>query len=56
MIYELRQYHSVPGRLPAVLMSDPEWIAKPAEPEHDGAILANVTSQIPQPTSFSSVR
>lgn len=36
-------------------MADPEWVAKRAESERDGPILANVTSQILQPTSFSSV-
>jgi hypothetical protein len=37
-------------------MADPEWIAKRAETEQDGAIVANVHSQILQPTPFSSVR
>jgi NIPSNAP protein len=37
-------------------MADPEWIAKRAESEKDGAIVANVHSQILQPTPFSSVR
>ncbi len=37
-------------------MADPEWIAKRAETEKDGAIVANVHSQILQPTAFSSVR
>ena len=37
-------------------MADPEWIAKRAETERDGAIIANVHSQILQPTAFSSVR
>jgi hypothetical protein len=37
-------------------MADPEWIAKRAETEKDGAIVANVHSQILQPTPFSSVR
>jgi hypothetical protein len=37
-------------------MADPEWIAKRAETEKDGAIVANVHSQILQPTDFSSVR
>lgn len=36
--------------------SDPEWIAKRAETEKDGAIVANVNSQILLPTAFSSVR
>lgn len=37
-------------------MADPEWIAKRAESEKDGPILANITSQILQPTSFSAIQ
>ncbi len=37
-------------------MADPEWIAKRAESEKDGPIIANVVSQILQPTSFSAAR
>ena len=36
--------------------SDPEWLAKRAETERDGAIVANVSNQFLVPTSFSSVR
>ena len=36
--------------------SDPEWIAKRAETEKDGAIVANIVNQILQPTAFSSIR
>ena len=108
MIYELRVYRAVPGRLPALVkrfetitmalwkkhgirqagffttiigpsnqeitymlawesmaereqkwngfMSDPEWIAKRAETEKDGAIVANIVSSLLQPTSFSAVK
>ncbi len=108
MIYELRVYDCVPGKLPALLkrfdtitlkiwerhgirqagfwttlvgesnmsltylvaweslaeretkwtafQSDPEWIAKRAETEKDGAIVANVANQFLTPTSFSSVK
>jgi hypothetical protein len=108
MLYELRVYHCVPGRLPALLnrfdkitlgiwerhgikqagfwtvaigdsnqalyyllqwesladrdrkwtafQADPEWIAKRAETEKDGAIVARVANQILTPTSFSSVK
>jgi hypothetical protein len=108
MIYELRVYHCVPGRLPALLkrfetitldiwkkhgirqagfwtvqvggsnhdlyyllqwdsmaqretvwngfMSDPEWMAKRAETEKDGAIVASITNSFLQPTAFSSVK
>jgi hypothetical protein len=108
MIYEMRTYHCLPGRLPVLLkrfetitlklwerhgirqagfwtvvvgnsnqdlvymlawdslaarekiwgafMSDPEWIAKRAETEKDGQIIASITNQILQPTTFSSVK
>jgi NIPSNAP protein len=108
MIYELRVYHTMPGKLPALLkrfdtitlkiwerhgikqagfwttlvgdsnadltymlqweslaerekkwgafMTDPTWLAARAETEKDGAIVASVSNQILQPTSFSSVK
>lgn len=108
MIYELRIYHCVPGKLPALLdrfatatlriwerhgirqagfwttlvgesnhdltyllawesmtererkwnafSTDPEWIAKRAETEKDGAIVQTLSNQFLQPTSFSSVQ
>jgi len=108
MIHELRIYHCVPGRLPALLKrfesitlkiwekhgirqagfwtvligesnqdlyylleweslaererkwtafsSDPEWLAARAGTEKDGAIVASLSSQILQPTAFSSVK
>ena len=108
MIYELRVYHCVPGRLPALIkrfdtitlklwekhgirqagfwtvligessmdlyyllqweslaerekkwttfMSDPDWIAKRAESERDGPIVASISNTILQPTAFSSVK
>jgi len=108
MIYELRVYRCVPGRLPALLKRfdtitlklwekhgirqagfwtvvvgesnqdlfyliqweslaerekkwnafqfDPAWLAARAETERDGAIVANVSNTILQPTSFSSVK
>lgn len=108
MIHELRIYHCIPGRLPALLkrfetmtlklwekhgirqagfwtvligdssqvlyymleweslaerekkwnafVADPEWHAKRAESEKDGLIVAKVTNEILQPTTFSSVR
>ena len=108
MIYELRVYHCVSGRLPALLkrfetaalalwakhgirqagfwtvvvgdsnqdlfyllqweslaerekkwtafMSDPEWIAKRAESERDGPIVASISNTILQPTAFSAVK
>ena len=108
MIYELRVYRCVPGRLPALLKrfetitldlwkrhgirqagfwtvvvgesnqelfyllaweslaereklwnafaSDPEWLAKRAETERDGQIVASVSNTLLQPTTFSSVK
>ena len=108
MIYELRVYKCVPGRLPALInrfanitlklwdkhgikqagfwttlvgesnlelyyllawesladrdkkwnafQADPEWLAKRAETEKDGPIVANVANQLLTPTAFSSVR
>ena len=108
MIHELRVYHCVPGRLPALLKrfetitlalwekhgirqagfwtvligesnqvlyyllawdsladrekkwnafaSDPEWLAKRAETERDGPIVAKVTNEMLVPTAFSSVK
>ena len=108
MIYEMRIYRCVPGRLPALLkrfdtitlklwekhgikqagffttlvgtsnqeltyflawdsladrdkkwntfQADPEWIAKRAESEKDGAIVANIANSFLLPTSFSAVK
>ena len=108
MIYELRVYRCVSGRLPALLkrfetitlglwqrhgirqagfwtvaigesnqdlfyllqwdslaereakwnafIKDPEWLAKRAETERDGPIVASVSNSILEPTTFSSVR
>src|SRR5437660_11379082 len=108
MIYEMRIYHCIPGRLPVLLkrfepitldiwkrhgirqagfwtvvvgesnqdlyyllawdsladrdriwaafQSDPDWIAKRAETERDGPIIANIANALLAPTTFSSVR
>jgi hypothetical protein len=108
MIYEMRVYHCVPGRLPALLrrfetitlgiwerhgirqagfwttvvgssnqaltyllaweslaereqkwgafQADPEWLAKRAETERDGQIVAHITNELLAPTTFSSVK
>src|SRR3954447_10284808 len=108
MIYEMRVYRCLPGRLPNLLrrfetitlgiwarhgirqagfwttiigesnndltyllawenmaereqkwnafQSDPEWISKRAETEKDGQIVANIVTQLLQPTSFSAVK
>ena len=36
--------------------SDPEWIEKRAGTEANGAIVANITSALLQPTAFSAVK
>jgi len=36
--------------------SDPEWLAKRAETERNGPIVADISSQLLTPTAFSSVR
>lgn len=36
--------------------TDPEWIAKRAQTEANGAIVANITSSFLQPTGFSAVK
>ena len=36
--------------------SDPEWIAKRAETEKDGAIVANIANSFLLPTAFSAVK
>ena len=36
--------------------ADPEWLAKRAETEKDGPIVANVANQLLTPTAFSSVK
>ena len=108
MIYELRVYHCIPGRLPDLLkrfdtitlkiwerhgfrqagfwtvmvgesnqdlyymlqwdsladretkwnafQADAEWIAKRAETERNGPIVAGISNSFLQPTSFSSVK
>jgi hypothetical protein len=43
-------------RIWAAFQSDPEWISKRAESEKDGPIVANIVSQLLQPTGFSSVK
>jgi NIPSNAP len=108
MIYELRVYRCMPGRMPALLSrfgnetgrlwekhgirqagfwttligassreltymlawkslaereklwaaftGDPEWLATVAETEKDGALWQDISSQLLQPTAFSSVK
>lgn len=108
MLHELRVYHALPGRMPALLKrfetitlpiwqrfgirqagfwtveigpsnmdlyyllewqnlaereqkwtaftSDPEWLAKRAETERDGAIISGFSNVILRPTMFSAVK
>jgi hypothetical protein len=108
MLYELRIYRCVPGRLPALhkrfqeatlgiwerhgirqvgfwtvvigdgnhdlyymlewndmaererkwsaFAADPEWLAKRADSERDGPILANITSSFLAPTAYSKTK
>jgi hypothetical protein len=108
MLYELRVYRCVPGRLPAlhkrfqeatlgiwqrleirpvgfwtmvigdgnhdlyymlewrdmaererkwgVFAADPEWLARRAESERDGQIVANITSSFLAPTAYSKMK
>ena len=37
-------------------MNDPEWQAKRAETEKDGAIVSSISNLILTPTAFSSVK
>ena len=57
-LYYLLQWESLAEREKkwGAFMTDPTWLAARAETEKDGAIVANVTNQILQPTSFSSVK
>ena len=36
--------------------TDPEWIAKRAESEKDGPIVASINNMFLQPTAFSAVK
>ena len=40
----------------AAFQADAEWIAKRAESEKDGPIVANIVNQLLVPTAFSSVK
>ena len=57
-LYYMLQWESLAERerVWAGFMSDPEWLAKRAESEKDGAIVAKITNTILQPTAFSSVK
>jgi NIPSNAP len=57
-LYYLLQWESLAEREKkwGAFMTDPTWLAARAETEKDGAIVASVSNQILQPTSFSSVK
>ena len=40
----------------AAFQTDPEWLAKRAETEANGQIVANISNQFLQPTAFSAVK
>jgi len=39
-----------------IFQTDPEWIAKRAESEKDGQIIANISNQFLTPTGFSALK
>ncbi len=57
-LYYLLQWDSMAQREKVWngFMSDPEWIARRAETEKNGAIVASITNSFLQPTSFSSAQ
>ncbi len=57
-LYYLLEWESLAERETKwnAFQADPEWLAKRAETEKDGAIVASVANLILQPTAFSSVR
>jgi hypothetical protein len=57
-LYYLLEWNSLAEREEkwTAFMSDPEWLAKRAESEKDGPILASISNLILQPTAFSKVR
>jgi hypothetical protein len=40
----------------AAFLSDPEWLATVAETEKDGQLVADISSQLLEPTAFSAVK
>lgn len=57
-LYYLLEWESLAERETKwnAFQADPEWIAKRAGTEADGAIVASITNLILQPTAFSSVK
>ena len=57
-LYYLLEWESLAEREEkwSAFMADPEWLAKRAESEKDGPIVASLSNTILQPTGFSSVQ
>src|SRR4051794_18944802 len=57
-LYYLLQWDSLADRDKKwnAFAGDPEWLAKRAESERDGPIVASISNTILQPTAFSSVK
>ena len=57
-LYYLLEWESLAERETRwnAFQSDPEWLAKRAETEIEGPIVASISNLILQPTSFSSIR
>ena len=57
-LYYLLEWNSLAERETkwAAFQADPEWLAKRAETERDGPIIASFTNLILQPTSFSAMK
>ena len=57
-LYYLLEWQSLAERETKwnAFQADPEWIAKRAETERNGAIVASITNLMLQPTGFSAVK
>jgi hypothetical protein len=57
-LYYLLEWESLAERESRwnAFQSDPEWIAKRAESEKDGPIVASIHNMFLQPTAFSAVK
>lgn len=57
-LYYLVEWESLAERETkwGAFQSDPEWMARRAESEADGPIIASISNLILQPTSFSAVK
>ena len=57
-LYYLLEWESLAEREQrwTAFATDPEWVARRAETERDGPIVASIENKILQPTAFSAVR